>query len=390
MSHSEKIPKEVVEITIEKIVPGGEGMARVDGRVLFVAGVLPGEQVRVAIMEAKKDFARGHLLEVLVPSADRIVPPCSLAGRCGGCDWQHIRDSGQAQLKIAMVRDALLRTGGLDYPTLEIETGSPWGYRNRLQIHGNASGQLGFLERRGHDLVHVQQCMVSHPAFGSLFAQGDASKSGTRFHAFGCEEQDGSYRLWQENANTEVKGKVTLLGKEFSFPVAGFFQSNLEMLARLIPYALDGLNGSIAWDFYAGVGVFGVFLAEHFKKVICVESNAKALVFAKQNLSGKESEYLTGRLEELLVDPHCSLRRKKPDAIVLDPPREGLAQPVRSFLKECQVAHLVYVSCNPVTLARDLKDLLAGPYVLDSLRLFDFYPQTSHVEAVAKFRLRSD
>jgi len=377
-----------LSLIIEKLVPGGEGLARHEGCVVFVPGVLPGEEVRAEIVETKKDFARAELRQILRPSPDRITPPCPLAGTCGGCDWLHIHPTAQGRLKIEIARDAFRRMGGFEWPGLRIETGSPIAYRNRLQVHVGDSGALGFLERRGHGFVPVQHCPVAHPAFAPLFQKGAAPGAPERFHAFALSDANRKSHLWREDESPHAEASVTILGRELVFPVSGFFQSNLEMVEHLVPYALQGLAGDTVLDLYSGVGLFAAFLKDHFRRVVCVESGREALKFAARNVGSEKGVFLPGQLEHLTEQADLPLSWEQPDAAVVDPPREGLDVRVRAWLKEKSIPKLVYVSCNPVTLARDLKDLLAGPYALEDLRLFDFYPQTSHIEAVAKLKLK--
>jgi 23S rRNA (uracil1939-C5)-methyltransferase len=378
-----------ISLTIEKLIPGGEGLARHDGRVVFVPGVLPGEEVVVEITEAKKDFARARVIEIQVPSPDRVAPACPVAGTCGGCDWLHIDPAAQARQKIELVRDSLRRMAGLDWPGLEIETGSPFGYRNRIQAHTDGSGSFGFLERGGHGFVPVTTCPVAHASLQPLLAGGTLSRQTDRLLAFGYTDASGNPHFAREDKNPNAEINIAILGKKIRFPLKGFFQSNVEMMEKLIPYALDGLAGKVALDLYAGVGLFGAFLKDHFDRVVCVEFNRAALRYAKQNVAGDDNEFLAEPVEHVVDLRGNPLAQERADAAVIDPPREGLDKAVRAWLRDKPVTNLVYVSCNPVTLARDLKDLLAGPYELTDLRLFDFYPQTSHIEAVAKLRLKN-
>jgi 23S rRNA (uracil1939-C5)-methyltransferase len=236
--------------------------------------------------------------------------------------------------------------------------------------------------------VRVRECLVSHSAFEPLFAEGASTQAPERFLAFATEAADGKPALWREDLNPQAEVRVTVLGHELIFPLRGFFQSNLAMLPKLAAYALEGLQGDTVFDLYAGAGLFGALLRSKFRRVVCVESDAAALACARRNLGAENAAFISGRLERAIME-NPILRKEKPDAAVVDPPREGLASEVRAYLKEKRVPRLVYVSCNPVTLARDLKELLAGPYALEDLRLFDFFPHTSHVEAVAKLRLKS-
>jgi len=396
-------PGAAFEVVIEKLVPGGDGLARLDGRVVFVPFTLPGEKVRVRVTETKKDFLRAVPLDILEASPDRVIPPCPVFGRCGGCDWQHIAPPAQLRHKLALAEDALRRVGGLAFPGLAIEGGEPWRYRNRVQIHRDASGTAGFLARASHDLVAIRDCPISRPAFGPLFAPiapaqvpGARPFQGTRrFGAwshplpaggdFLASADPAAAGLCQTGEAAEIA--APLLGKILRFDLRCFFQSNLEMTARLVPYALEGLSGRLALDLYCGVGLFGTFLADRFEHVLAVEENPAALDYARRNI-GVTHGFLRGRVEELLQAERGPLAEAKPDAIVVDPPRTGLDRAVAAFLIAKRPARLVYVSCDPVTLARDLKSLLAAGFALEDLRLFDFYPQTAHVEAVAKLAWR--
>lgn len=377
-------PSETVRLRIEKLVPGGEGLARREGRVVFVPGVLPGEEVEALIVEAKKDFARARLVGIAAPSPDRVEPRCPLAGTCGGCDWLHVGREAQARLKVELVRDSLRRLAGFDRPDLRIETGEPFGYRNRVQVHVDARGRTGFQGRRANDFVPVPRCPVAHPALAPLFAGGAKPGAPDRFLAYGFSDAEGAPRLFRADENPDAEITVRVLHRDIVFPLRGFFQSNLEMTERLLAYVLEGLPaGGTAFDLYAGVGLFGAFLKDRFDRVACVEFNRHALRLARRNV-GEKGVFLAEALERVVGGPGNPLDAFAADAAVIDPPREGLDKAVRRWLVEKPVPRLTYVSCNPVTLARDLKDLLAGPYELRDMRLFDFYPQTSHIEAAAR------
>ncbi|HLU69401.1 MAG TPA: class I SAM-dependent RNA methyltransferase [Fibrobacteria bacterium] len=381
-----------ISLHIDKLVPGGDGLARHEGRVVFVPGVLPGEDVTVEIVEAKKDFARARLREVVTTSPDRVAPPCALAGVCGGCDWLHIDPAAQARLKVELVRDSLRRMAGFDLPDLEIETGTPLGYRNRIQAHVNRAGQTGFLGRGGREFVRVAHCPVAHPALAPVFAETARPHGPDRFLAYGHTDAGGQARMARADEALDAEIVVRVLDRDIAFPVRGFFQSNLEMTRKLIPYVLDGLEGgarTVAFDLYSGVGLFGAFLKDRFERVVCIEFNRHALAYARRNV-GESGLFFQEALEKVVTTPGGNpLDKVAPRAAVVDPPREGLDKTVRAWLVARPIPQLVYVSCNPVTLARDLKELLAGPYELEDMRVFDFYPQTSHIEAVAKLRVKT-
>jgi 23S rRNA (uracil1939-C5)-methyltransferase len=378
-----------IRLHIEKLIPGGDGLARHEGRVVFVPGVLPDEDVTVEILEAKKDFARARLVSVETASPDRVTPPCKLAGVCGGCDWLHIDPSAQARFKLELVRDSLRRMAGFDLPDLKIETGSPLGYRNRVQVHTDRSGAAGFLSRGAHTFVRVKECPVAHPALAPVFAHGGKPGYANRFLGYGYSDAAGNPRMAREDETPDAEITVRVLDREISFPLRGFFQSNLEMAQKLIPFALYGLSGKTVLDLYSGVGLFGAFLKDHFEHVVCLEFNRHALAYARKNV-GEKGAFVAESFEKVIEAPgENPLDRVSAQAAVIDPPREGLDKAVRAWLVARPVAKLVYVSCNPVTLARDLKELLAGPYELEDMRVFDFYPQTSHIEAVAKLRMKA-
>ncbi len=392
----------LIELRVEKLVPGGEGMARHNGKVVFIPATLPGEKVRVRILKGKKDFAHAEVMEIIEASPLRQAPPCKVAGVCGGCDWQHIEHQEQIRQKVALTEDALRRTGGFSFPGLVMETGKPLGYRNRVQIHRDTLGRSGFLAKSSHDIVPISTCPVAHPALNTLFqsspktpsqttvegGQKSLASSRNRFPAWAHSMPAGSdnFLLSGEDGSVELGFSVEVQGRSIHFDLRCFFQSNLEMLEKLLPFALQGLTGKSAMDLYCGIGLFGAFLKDHFDTILAVEENPIALSYARRNIGGKHV-FLQGKLENLILKGQRELVNFHSDVILVDPPRSGLDTAVRNFLIATRPEKLVYVSCNPVTLARDLKALLAAGFILEDLRLFDFYPQTSHIEAVAKLKI---
>ncbi len=378
-------PDSLIDLTIEKLVPGGDGLARHEGKVIFLPATLPGEKVRARITESKKDFARAETVEVLETSPMRQEPPCPVAGICGGCDWQHIRYEEQLRQKVALTEDALRRTGGLSFPGLTIEPGNPLGYRNRVQIHRDAAGRLGFLAKHSHDIVSVTSCPVAHPALNDLFKSSGQGDSRLPAWAHSRPGGTGDFLISGDAGSSEPGFSVEILGRTLQFDLRCFFQSNLDMLKKLLPFVLEGLEGKAAMDLYCGVGLFGAFLQDRFTQILALEENPIALAYARKNI-GPKHVFLPGKIEDLIRDGNTELLQSRPKVVVVDPPRPGLDAAVRDYLIDKSPPKLIYVSCNPVTLARDLKILLAGGFVLEDLRLFDFYPQTAHVEAVAKLK----
>jgi len=379
----------VRELTVESLVPGGDGLARHEGKVVFIPDVLPGEKVRVRIVQSKRDFERGEVIELLEASPDRIVPECPAWPSCGGCDWLHIAYPAQRALKIEMARETYRRLGGFDFPGLQLEWGQPWHYRNRIQVHRDPEGKLGFMGRKSSRVFPLRQCPVSHGALQEVFQSPSRDTKAARFLAFGHDYQ-GRPEVFREDAfptmpdNGREQGiRTRILNREIRFPLGGFFQSNIGMLEKLIPWALEGLSGERALDLYSGVGVFAAFLSEKFSKVLALEEQALAAQWISTNV-GSPVEVFTGKVEELTQDSRLQSWADHPDLILVDPPRVGLHADARRFLTDAGAKNLIYVACDISTQARDLKILLAGGYRLVDLRLFDFYPQTHHLEAVAK------
>jgi 23S rRNA (uracil1939-C5)-methyltransferase len=404
---------------IERLVAGGEGLAFVEGRALFVPFALPGELVRVELVEERRDFARGRLLEVLEASEERVEPACPLYGTCGGCNLQHLSYEGQVRAKAAIVRDVFRRTARHDPGEVEVVASAPWGYRNRLQLHFGTRGGLGFARRESQEVIEAAGCPVAAPVLqawleeraGSAKAReefGAALEGRDRFVVFGS----GS-RVWVEGRHRRVTVEVG--GEEIGFDLRGFFQSNLSALELILPEAMGcfasgglvgGLKGGlqgpdgaraggpgprpkvekngVAADLYAGVGFFGHFLSRRFSKVIMVEENAHALAEARLNAPGPAHEYYRLSVEAWCRGPGA---RVALDALLVDPPRGGLSAELRAWIARRLPPVIAYVSCDPVTLARDSGELLAAGYRLDLLKVFDFYPQTGHIESLARFSL---
>ncbi len=363
------------DLSIVKLVAGGDGLGFVDGKAVFVPDTLPGELVRVRRTQRHKDFDRAVLLEVRVPSPHRVTPPCRLAGKCGGCDWLHIAYEEQLAQKVEIVREALRRVGRIEPPPLSIEPSPPLGSRARAQVHRQGATR-GYMAARSTQLVKVETCPIVTPEIDAIFAGTAPVPDSERFTVFGTGRA-----LAVEGLDDERDLTVSVNGRPIAFSVGCFFQSNLAALDAMVPWALEGLSGETAADLYCGVGLFGAFLSSRFSRIICVEESAMSLAYARRNVGGAGHEFYPMTVEQWISS---GAARAVPDAVVVDPPRAGLGPEVRDWLCGSLPGRLVYVSCNPVTLARDLGRLVTGGFTLDAMRLFDFYPQTSHVEAVAK------
>jgi 23S rRNA (uracil1939-C5)-methyltransferase len=365
------------EILIEKLVAGGEGLGFLDGKAVFVPGTLPGEKVRVRLTQRRRDFDRASLVTVVAASPNRQDPPCRLAGVCGGCDWLHIRHEEQLRQKVDIVREAFRRVGRFSWDEVSVHAGPSLGYRNRAQIHRDRNGRLGFMGAASQDTVPVEICPVSDQGINRVFAKPALAPPGL-----------DRFTVWGQGDTTAVEGidddrdiMVQVRGKKIVFSVGCFFQSNLSVLSELVPFATRDLSGGTAADLYCGVGLFGAFLTERFSRVTAVEASSLSLSFARRNITGPAHDFYPMSVEQWI---ETGLAREAYDAVVVDPPRAGLGPEVRRWLCTAGPGRLVYVSCNPVTLARDLGELTSRGFTLDQVGLFDFYPQTSHVETVAR------
>ncbi len=406
----------VMDILIEKLVPGGEGLGFFEGKAVFVPEAIPGERIRAEIVESRKDYARGVVREILIPSPARQEPPCALAGECGGCGWLHIRYQEQLNQKKSIVRETLKRVGKLDVGELEIQPSPPLGYRNRIQVHKDPEGRLGFMERRralgrqpraarresplegrrSGRVIPVKTCPVASQSVDRVFREPPAVQA-ERFTVFG---HDGLFACEGLNGAEEIE--VSVGGKRIAFSVRCFFQSNLAALEKLVPFAVAGLSGraqdggaaahraseaapgvpsaSTAADLYCGVGIFAAHAADLFSKIIAVESDPLGISYARRNVPKEGNEFFALTVESWIQEAGETVF----DAVIVDPPRAGLSQKAREFLLEKKPGRLVYVSCDPVTLARDLGFLVSGGFRLQEIKLFDFFPQTAHVESVVK------
>ncbi len=389
------MPRSVSEhdLAVEKLVAGGDGLGFLDGKAVFVPGVLPGETARVRLVERRRDFDRAQLLEVRAVSPDRVSPACPVAGVCGGCDWMHISHERQLELKREILRESMRRAGGIEgggmeYGEIGIEKGPPLGYRNRAQIHRDREGRLGYMGARSVRIVPVEGCPIAVAPIDGLFRARGTRGGGGNSHVPGSLDRfivfsNGEW-LASEGIDDDRELSIPVLGTPISLSVGCFFQGNLTVLDRLASFALEGLGGDTAADLYCGVGLFGGLLGARFKRITAVESSSLSVSFARRNIRGAESEFFPMTVEQWIVS---GAARKPPDAVIVDPPRAGLGPEVRHHLCALKAPRLVYVSCNPVTLARDLGQLVRAGYALEGLRIFDFYPQTSHIETVARLSL---
>jgi 23S rRNA (uracil1939-C5)-methyltransferase len=395
----ERQPREqssaTIAVTIERILPGGLGLAHADGQTLLVALAAPGDRVRVRVERVQGRVAFASIAEIISPSPVRVEPACPYFGRCGGCDFQHLNYEAQLNAKVAIIRDCLRRIAQIEF-TIEIPmTASPsvWHYRSRAQWQHDAQKMwLGYFERASHHVCDVAACPVLVPELEAMLESLRASvRIGalphglTEFQAVAGDDGSSLAPPVPEHPTREVSR--TIGTHLYRFSAGGFFQINHELLEPLIAAATDKARGGTAVDLYCGAGLFTLPLAQRFTRVYGVEANATAINYARRNLQAAHLDnttFETAHVGEWLAEN--SERLAPVDFVLLDPPRAGAEDGAIDGILPLRPQRISYVSCDPATLARDLKALAAGGYRLDSLAAFDMFPQTHHVETVAHLK----
>ncbi|MCL2265301.1 MAG: class I SAM-dependent RNA methyltransferase [Treponema sp.] len=388
---------DVYQLHLESIAPGGDAFGRYNGKTVFVEGGAPDETAVCRIVQEHKTWARAELLEITEISPVRIPGNCAFYGRCGGCNLQHIDYDAQLAAKEKILKDSFLRIGGLEPPgEIKIFPSPPWEYRNRMQFHVKSSRQkFGLKGKRSDEIITVTDCPVAVPGIKNIL-QGSAA-NGAKIEISVPPEKDRFTVFSKDdvflNEGDQRRGKINLLGKEIIIDAGVFFQSNCFMLEKLIlelqetaenaakSFAQGAGKNLQAYDLYCGVGTFAVFLKDLFPKIICAEENKTAVSIARENLKGADAEFIALRDTEW---QRIIFRQKNETGFaVADPPRAGLNPKTAAALSQNGPDVLAYVSCDPASLARDSKILTNGGYNLEKLMLFDFYPQTSHMESLA-------
>ena len=379
-------------LTIEKLVHGGEGLARLEGKVVLIPYVLPGEIVQAKVERVKKDLFRGRLIEVISPSAARVSPPCPYFMHCGGCHYQHANTTYQVEQKVSILREALRRVGKIEFSgEIPSISGDPWGYRNRVQLHIEDGG-VGYFEHGSHSLCAIDSCAVACPLLNDAFEKLNGESflhltTTVEFFANDTETQvhvqdhipAKAYRLFESLGTT---GPIDYGG--FRVSPNSFFQVNRFLIDALVQTATGDREGDWAVDLYAGVGLFSARLSERFKIVTAVESSRAAFQDLLYNI---ERRTLPVTAENKSAEEYLGNLAQTPELIMADPPRTGLGKEVVRELTRIRAPQLTIVSCDPATLARDLQGLLAGCYRIDQITMVDLFPQTFHVETVVHLAL---
>jgi len=414
---------DIITVELTTMAHGGDALGRREGKVIFVPYAIPGETVRVEITEDKGHYAFARLVEVVEPAPQRVDPPCVYfgQGKCGGCQWQHIDYEAQVRLKREILVDQLERIGGVEeplvHPAVPDETG--WAYRNHAQFRPAAEGGLGFQrassgqagEGEGAGIMPIDFCMILHPMISDLYDLIDmdveglvqlvlraGTATGDRLIGFEMEEDKPPALEADETVSCvmllEEGGYANLIGDNFITEVvaehayrisaSSFFQVNTRQAAKLVRLAsayLDLDGDETVLDAFCGVGLFTTHLAEQAELVIGIESSPSAVDDLLENTEGHGNvEIIEGAVEDVLPEVAVPL-----DAVLLDPPRGGVDRYALDALAELEPDRIVYVSCDPATLARDAKRLQRKGYDLVEVQPVDMFPQTYHVESVSLF-----
>ncbi len=432
-----------MEVRIEKLVYGGDGLAHHDGHTVFVPLVLPGELVEIESSSRKKKFIRGRLGRVVEPSAERVPAPCPHFGRCGGCQYQHMPYEAQLRYKAEILRETLGRIGRIQWTgTIETHASPPFGYRNRAQwkLRANQEGAagsagIGYFEMGSTKLCAVTECAILSPRLADTFSrlrqlvtQGKVLSAFDEIEAFadssdekvllnlsadrlGDSPESIAAALHEALPNVEsillqdrqadkfhLAGPGYLIytasGAQYRVGHLSFFQVNRFMVEPLVDAVIGKTRGRLALDLFAGVGLFTVALTKQFERVIGVESNPAAAKDLESNL--KESGGASPSSRNVTAEGFLSRWHETPDLVVIDPPRAGVETEALAHLRKLSAARIHYVSCDPATLARDLAQLVGtndvsspGPYEIESINLFDIFPQTYHMEVLVRLRRRA-
>jgi len=375
---------EIFNARIERIAAGSAGIAVHQGKRVFVEMAAPGDLARCQIKKEHKTWAEAEILEILEPSPQRVEPVCPLYGYCGCCTLQHLDYEAQIAAKTAILREAFSRIGGVDIEPQEIRIrkSSPFEYRNRMQFHRTSANRPGLKERKSSRLVTLDDCPVADDGIRKALREGKliSPPGKERFTVF----SRGKTFLCEGGVE---RGLVSVLGRELAMDARVFFQSNVAMLELLVAdliIAASKADRSLPLaDIYCGVGIFASFLGGEFQEIDLVEENKRSIEIARENMRiAQKVNYYA------LTDTAWSKTHKKGRTwgfMVLDPPRNGLSLAMREFLVMNGPELASYVSCDPATLARDSRFLLEGGYALKELTMYDFYPQTAHIESMAVF-----
>ena len=427
-----------MKLTLEKPVYGGDCLARdtsaggKPGKTIFIPLTLPGETVTARITEEKRSFAKAEADEIITASPQRVTPQCPYFGVCGGCHYQHADNAAQLALKQQILRETLVRSGVAVPSESDLLSGNPWRYRNRIRLAVTANGEIGYRGRRSHEIVPIHECPIAAPILietalriGEFLAERATPAPISELELFTnqnesqilltlfCEKapESGAHgglnelmsvlspriagarlQLADGSLHSTVvasSGEPSMIYFAAGFPYrvdhGAFFQVNRWLIDEFMSLITANRSGLLAWDLYAGVGLFARPLAAHFARVLAVESAPASFDALQHNLAGTSGAAIGSTTLDFLRR-NREQREPRPDLIVLDPPRAGLGEETTSLLNAIHAPQMVYVSCDPATLARDLRALTQERYKIERITLVDMFPQTFHLETVVELR----
>jgi 23S rRNA (uracil1939-C5)-methyltransferase len=398
--------KEKATLEVEKLVYGGDALGRLSGHVVLMPFALPGERVQIEPRRAKGDLLRARGVEVLEASPHRVMPECEYFGRCGGCQYQHAEYSYQLEQKKSILTETLRRIGGISVDT-EIQTvsGEPWKYRNRIQLHFE-NGRAGFRYADSHQICAITHCPISSPKLNEVIgivAKAATSQDWPSFlRSLEIFTDENAVQLHVVETNRPVAarffewmtdlipgcvpGALDYHTGKSSYRVSrgSFFQVNRFLVEQLVDETSVAANGQTALDLYAGVGLFTVPLAGRFGHVDAVERGGAAFRDLEWNVAGLGDSVSVTKAD---AGEYLKKVSAAPDLIIMDPPRAGIGRETAAELLRISAPRVTVVSCDPATLARDLK-ILAERYAISRMTMVDLFPQTFHFETVVHLALR--
>jgi tRNA/tmRNA/rRNA uracil-C5-methylase (TrmA/RlmC/RlmD family) len=387
--------KDHVLIRIESIAFGGQGVGRVNNFVVFVPFAAPGDELEVAIVELKKKFARGKILQIIRPSPIRVSPLCIYYGNCGGCCYQHLSYEHQLKIKRKQVEEAFSKIGEIAAPPVlnPLASPEPYHYRGKAQLHAVKTKQgfpAGFLDISGSQIADIERCEIMEETINERIRWLRENQE--------LLKKDENLTIWSQalyHNQADIKDSIVRIakGKEFLVPRNGFFQANLLLTNRLVDEVCrlaisKEINTLI--DAYCGSGFFSIFLAPYAKSVVGIEISEESVKCAQinaENAGVKNVKFISGDIEDILYGGFLP-PADEIDLIILDPPRSGCSGSVLKAIAALRPQKVIYISCNPATQARDVKYLNERGYALLSLLPVDMFPQTEHIEVIGLLATR--
>ncbi len=380
---AEQIVGTLLELEVGPVAHGGHCVARYEGQVVFVRHALPGELVHARVTEQTAKYLRADAVQVLTPSPQRVEPPCPYAGpgRCGGCDFQHASIIEQRRLKATVVSDTLRRIGGIERNIVMESPGDDGlGWRTRMR-YSVVGGRPGMFAHRSHDLIPIEQCLIAHPNTPDVLHQRWPEASSVQ----AVVSSEGKTAVLADDSPAGRLVEV-VRGRRFRVEADGFWQVHPAAPETLVDAVLAGLEpreGETALDLYSGVGLFAAFLAEAGCAVLAVEGNKAAVKNARRNLHDLPQVTLEAGDVAKALNSAARQGLESVDLVVLDPPRTGAGKDVVRRIAALTPRKIAYVACDPAALARDLKTFGTLGYGVSSLRAFDLFGMTHHIECVA-------